>query len=110
MSGIGAIGPSAALVVAPAVAVPAFRRREPGSYSADGVLDDVPYAFVDAAPAGAIPSSRRPRLARPSGAAASPPRVSRTRRGGCQTPEQTAALHAYLPYQEYRGLYLDVWV
>jgi hypothetical protein len=110
VSSIGAIGPSAALVVAPAIAVPAFRRREPGAYPADEVLDDVPYAFVDAGPARAISSPRRPRLARPSGAAASPPRVSRTRRGGRQTPEQTAAQHAYLPYQEYRGLYLDVWV
>ena len=109
MSGIGAIGPSAALVVAPAVAVPAFRRRDPGLYPADEVLDDVPYALVDAEPSGAIPSPRRPRLARPSGVAASPPQVSRTRRSGRQTREQTAALLAYLPYQEYRGLYLDVW-
>jgi hypothetical protein len=106
---VSTIGPSAALVVAPAV-VPAFRRREPGRYPADEVLDDVPYAFVDAEPAGAIPSPRRPRLARLNGAAASPPRVSRTRQGGRQTREQMAALHAYLPYQEYRGLYLDVWV
>jgi hypothetical protein len=110
VSSIGAISPSAALVVAPAIAVPAFRRREPGAYPADEVLDDVPYTFVDAEPARAIPSPRRPHLDRPSGAAASPPRASRTRRGGSQTREQMVALHAYLPYQEYRGLYLDVWV
>ncbi len=110
MSGIGAIGPSAALVVAPAVAVPAFRRRERGLSPADEVLDDVPYAFVDPEPAGALPSPRRARLARPSGAAAPALRLSAARQGGRQTRGQMAALHAYLPYQEYRGLYLDVWV
>lgn len=110
MSGIGAIGPSAALVVAPAVAIYPYRRREPEMAPADEVLDDVPYAFIAPEPAAAIPSPRRPRLARLSGAAAPPPRLGAARRGGRQRREQMAALHAYLPYQEYRGLYLDVWV
>ena len=104
MSAIGRISPVPACIVTPAAAVTPFPRHatEP---SVDGtVLDNVPYTVVEPGETASVP--RDPHRVR---AASTPPPRGTTARPG-RTATQLAALRAYLPRPDYRGLYVDVQV
>ena len=107
MSVIGRIGPVTARMVTPVEPVTPFPRRSTEPLGAARILDDVHYTVSEPVEAAPLPrDSYRARTVYD----AAPPRGATPRAGDGRTASQLAALRAYLPQPDYRGLYIDVRV